>query len=101
MVGDVDYLIQLSDFFSKYDEYLYNIDKSKIITTGFPRNDIILNKNNNYVFFDNIKRNKTICWFPTYRKHKDHCESNNSFPFGLPAINKKGYLNKLNDVLKK
>ena len=101
MAGEIDWLIQISDYFTKYNEELFNIDKSRIITTGFPRNDILLDKKNNYSFSPNIKRNKTICWFPTYRNHKDHLSGKKMFPFGIPTIDNKSKLEQLNEVLKK
>ena len=101
LAGDMDYLIQISDFFTSYNEKIFNIDKSEIISTGFPRNDILLNKNNKYIFYNNIKRKKTICWLPTYRNHKDHSDGKIVFPFGIPTINDITELQKLNEILKK
>ena len=99
--GEMDYVVQISDYFTAYDELLFGIDKDKIITTGFPRNDILLNNNNNYIFFSSINRNKTICWFPTYRNHKSHSTGKGVFPFGMPTIKKLDDLERLNKLLKK
>ena len=98
--GKLDYLIQISDYFTKYDKELYNITDNQILSLGFPRNDILL-KESYYVFFPDIKRKKTICWFPTYRNHKSHSSGKNILPYGIPAVNNEKELKELNEFLKK
>ena len=77
--GDLDYIVQISDFFTDITKNMYNVDYKNVITTGFPRNDLLLRKNN-YVYFPELKRNKTICWFPTYRNHKNHSTGKSILP---------------------
>ena len=98
--GELDYVTQVSDYFTKITMELFQIPEEKVISTGFPRNDIILG-NNPQIFFPEIKREKTICWFPTYRNHKGHSTGKNMFPYGIPSIDSEEELIKLNDVLKK
>lgn len=98
--GNVDYVIQISDFFTNITHDLFKVPKEKIVSTGFPRNDIILNKNNSQVFFPEIKRKKTICWFPTYRNHKNHSNGTSKFPYGVPSVTSEQELKKLDKVLK-
>ena len=98
--GKLDYLVQISDYFTKYNIDLFNVKKEQIVSIGFPRNDILF-KDNKQVFFPNIKRKKTICWFPTYRNHKNHSSGIYKLPYGIPAINNTKELKELNDYLKK
>lgn len=102
-IGKVDYIIQVSDFFSEINTNLFGLDSEHVITTGLPRNDLLMDKKiiiNDY--FPDIKRNKTILWFPTYRNHKNKSSENKKsyFPFGLPTINTKRELVELNNYLK-
>ena len=99
--GDLDYVIQVSDYFTDITRDLFNVPKNKIKSTGFPRNDIILNKNNKQVFFKEIKRHKTICWFPTYRNHKNHSSGKTIFPYGIPTVSNEKELKKLDNILEK
>lgn len=98
--GKVDYVVQVSDFFTKVTKELFQVPEKNIISVGFPRNDIILKKNN-CIFFPQLKRKKTICWFPTYRNHKGHSTGKNIFPYGIPSISNEKELKELNALLKK
>ena len=79
---------------------LFNIPREKVLTIGFPRNDILL-RNNSQIFYPEIKREKTICWFPTYRNHINHSSGKNTLPYGIPSINSEQDLQELNELLKK
>ena len=98
--GKTDYVVQISDYFTEYTKDLFKVTDKQVISTGFPRNDILLKKNN-CVYFPEIKRKKTICWFPTYRNHKGHSTGKNMFPYGIPSVNNEKELRELNDTLKK
>ena len=100
LCGRLDYIVQISDFFTEINNSLYNKGCDKMISTGFPRNDILLNESDK-IFFPNIKRKKTICWFPTYRNHKNHSSGENVFPYGIPSVNNEKELKELNEYLKK
>ena len=98
--GEVDYVITTSDFFRNINCELFHVSDDKVITTGFPRNDILLTKNN-YYFYPEIKRSKTICWLPTYRNHQNHSSGKKYFPYGIPSINNEDELKKMDKLLKK
>lgn len=98
--GDFDYVIQISDFFTQYNELLFNVNQKKIATTGYPRNDILLNQNNKYILFKNISRKKTICWIPTFRNHKNQIVATYDFPYGIPIVENEDELLQLNELLK-
>ena len=99
MVGNIDYLVQIGNFFTDINSKMFKAKKEQIITTGFPRNDILLN--NKEVFLPEIKRKKTILWLPTYRKHKNNPSSKNAqLKYGVPIIKTEQEIIKLNEVLK-
>ncbi len=98
--GKLDYVTQVSDYFTEITKELFKVDDKYVISTGFPRNDILLKKND-CIFYPDIKRKKTICWFPTYRNHKNHSTGKNMFPYGIPSINTQKELKELNEFLKK
>lgn len=98
--GKLDYVTQIGDYFTEITKDLFKVTDKQVISTGFPRNDILLKKNN-CIYFPEIKRKKTICWFPTYRNHKGHSTGKNIFPYGIPSVNSEKDLKELNSVLKK
>lgn len=100
-IGDVDALIVQSKFFVEKESTTKDTDKNKIYPLGFPRNDLLY-KENDFSFppLDRLK-GKVILWLPTYRNHKASNLNTMAFPFGLPCINTKEELMKLNETLKK
>lgn len=98
--GKLDYVIQIGNYFTDYNKKFFSVSTNQVISTGFPRDDILLKKNSQ-VFCPDIKRKKTICWFPTYRNHKSHSTGKNMLPYGIPSVNNEDELKKLNDCLKK
>lgn len=105
--GDTDYIIQISDFFTDVTKKIFLVSDEQIISTGFPRNDVFFKKDKK-AFFSDIKRRKTITWFPTYRNHKLFEGKDNSiynmninFKYGVPLIENEKDLILLNENLKK
>lgn len=106
-IGNVDYIIQMSTFFDEYNAKSFNIDKKRILSLGFPRNDEFFKKENiNLKLFPDIQRNKTIIWLPTYRNHKAFKNNENNiynmninFKYGVPTIDNENQLLKLNQLL--
>ena len=99
-VGDFDYIIDLSEFFDDITSELFLVDKSKILSTGFPRNDIFINKNNLISFDHDNDVNKIVFWLPTYRNHRLKTKRNTShFCFGLPTIDDEKQILELNNFL--
>ena len=96
--GNIDLVIAISDYFKNITSELFHVSKSKVVITGYPRNDILL-RNNNYVFYPELKRRKTICWLPTYRNHINSSSGKNLFPYGIPAVKSLNELKKLDKIL--
>lgn len=99
-IGEIDYVCGLSDFFKKSKKDLFKIEEDKMLIVGFPRNDVLVNKDVLLEFYPEIKREKTILWMPTYRSHKNKDGESTSFKYGVPSINTKEELKELNKVLK-
>lgn len=105
-VGNMDYLIQTSDFFTDVYKKFLKSDHVQIISTGFPRNDVLFNSTSKIAFFEETRRKKTILWLPTYRNHKGIKDDFNfhvkvDFPYGIPIISESNDLLKLNKILLK
>ena len=98
--GKLDYVIQIGNYFTDYNKKFFSVSTNQVISTGFPRDDILLKKNSQ-VFYPDIKRKKTICWFPTYRNHKSHSTGKTMLPYGIPSVNNEDELKKLDACLKK
>ena len=101
--GDFDYIISTSVFFNKYISKIYNIEERKVIVTGIPRNDAVFKKEEN-IIFEEIQRDKTIIWMPTYRNHRNtdtyEGRTNIYFKYGIPCIENESQIKLLNDILK-
>lgn len=99
-VGNVDYIIQVSDFFTDINAQAFNVDKKKLLSLGFPRNDILVNNKKTINLFSEDKNNKFVVWLPTYRNHKKDKDTNEAcFPYCVPTITKKSEIEKLNKFL--
>lgn len=101
-IGEVDYIIVQSKFFTEVESKIRDTDINKIIPLGFPRNDILY-KNDKILFkkIDDIKDNKIILWLPTYKVHKKSANKSKHSVYGLNCINNEEELIKLNEKLKK
>ena len=99
--GKFDNIIMLSDYFLESHHDQFGGDKQSYISTGFPRNDILLSKRK-ISELEHIKE-KIIIWMPTYRNHhsKNGIQTNIHFKYGVPCIDSEKQLNELNDRLAK
>ena len=87
-IGDVDYIVELSDFFKEFNSKSYKVDKSKLLDFGFPRNDVLLKKVDKKKYFPEYDNKKIIVWLPTYRKHTSKNNyGNSSLKYGIPCFN--------------
>lgn len=100
--GNFDYAIVTSDYFTEAYMDLFKVEKEKILTTGYPRNDAIFNTSKKEIYPE-IKRDKTILWMPTYRNHKNGNSYENKtgvhFKYGVPCIDNEKQLLELNQIL--
>lgn len=101
-IGSFDYITVTSDLFKDIFIRDFNINKDKIVCTGYPRNDYLFNKSYE-VLYPDIKRDKTIIWMPTYRNHKNPIGGQTGivFKYGIPCISNENELIELNNKLKK
>ena len=100
-IGRHDFFTVSAKVFSdKVCEY-YDYDEKLNAITGLPRIDAFF-KSPRIVYFPEYKRKKTVFWFPTYRNHINGKSAKLSvFPFGIPCVQSKEELEKLNASLKK
>lgn len=100
-IGDVDYIIELGEFFRDKNLKLFDKPKECFLDIGFPRNDQLFGKYNIGNLIPNYSKEKMIVWLPTYRKHEAHATyTDTSLKYGLPGINDKEDFVRINDVLK-
>jgi CDP-glycerol glycerophosphotransferase (TagB/SpsB family) len=89
-----DYFITSSDIEKKIIKKCFDIDSNKIINTGHPRNDVLIQNNNLLRDRYQIKSSYIILYCPTYRRGKN----TQYFPFKEFNINEfNKYLEK-NDI---
>lgn len=101
---DMDYIISSSEFNDDLMSDVYEISKSKFITTGFPVTDQLFNKYNelNKLELKYDINQKVVIWMPTFRKSSKEALRNDSSygtETGLPLIKTIADYNELNSVL--
>ncbi|UBH16109.1 CDP-glycerol glycerophosphotransferase family protein [Macrococcus armenti] len=69
-----DYLISPNDYSTDIFTRCFNVPKSKILTTGYPRNEMLQKRKDDKIYCDNLKRKlsidndkKVILYAPTWR----------------------------------
>ena len=99
--GDFDVNILLSDYFLDSHLPQFKGDAKNYVSTGFPRNDGLMSKRK--IEGLTKKGEKTIIWMPTYRNHNTEAGMHTGihFPYGVPCIENKTQLEKLNQTLAK
>lgn len=95
----VDYCFVTGEAFKKPMANVYHIDERKMLSFGFPRNDVLFRKDItiNHLFPGDYK--KIIVWYPTFRQSKggrvvEGCES-------MPIIHSEEQAVRINEYLKR
>lgn len=97
----IDYITCLSETVNKVIAGELNVSSDVFVTTGFPRNDDLLNNKSNEVhsiFGD--KYDKIIVWYPTYRQHSTACIQSNIKASSLPIIHDEESAQSINEYAK-
>ncbi len=100
---NTDYVVLSSHNIVDTMKYQFSIpDETKIIFSGYPRNDYLLKPNNELKKVTKQKYKKVIVWMPTFRKAKnsERNDSTSTFKFGIPIIKEESEFEKLNELLK-
>lgn len=80
----VDYFLSTSKHFEDMQSYQFKIEKEKIISLGYPRNDYFFNSSVDITKLFDKQYKKYIIWYPTFRQHKGNKISHSSI--SLPII---------------
>ena len=96
-----DYVISLANTFNSVISKQLDVPMKKIVSLGFPRNDIFQNNYQSLTRMGFEGNEKMIVWMPTFRKNKN---SNVSYgdvrEFGVPLLDSIEKFNEINDILK-
>lgn len=78
----VDEMVVQSDFLAPYDMANMSCPAEKILNTGYPRNDILINNRSDlHPYFPDRHFSKVIYWLPTFRQLRtERSHSNISMP---------------------
>ena len=99
-LGDVDYILEIGDFFTAKCAELFEKSEEYFLHLGFPRNDQLFLNFTIKEIFPEYEGKKIVVWLPTYRKHKDHDKYKQSLlKYGLPAINSEDDFAKVDRIL--
>lgn len=97
----------VSEFFADNFSSDARVEKDKMIFMGFPRNDLLLTKNNSIEKFGFENYDKVIFWLPTYRQRATAAKNKAAQNFemercgtGIPAIETAEEMKKVNDFLR-
>lgn len=95
----LDYVICQGEFWKPIINEQTRISMEKIISTGYPRNDLLFEQKRLEEF---AAYSKVIIWMPTYRQHKSAkvCEQE-PFPYGIPLIKMETQMEEMNGLLAK
>jgi CDP-glycerol glycerophosphotransferase len=78
--------------FNNYLSSAFDIDKTRILTTGYPRNDIFFNRKKISPLIKEWDRKfnnpKKIIYLPTFRDHNPDCDLFKKFNFNVESWNK-------------
>lgn len=97
--------IALSKYLLPYTARDTGLPEYKLIVTGFPRNDFLMETAPQMVKSKKLfsKYNKIFVWMPTFRQswYKGREDSPLKFKFGIPIISNLSDMEEINDLLKK
>lgn len=102
--GEVDYIDCLSPVFTDPYSKLFGVEKRKIVSLGFPRNDALFVKSDSAKKFrKKLPCKKLILWMPTYRNKCNDEEKRNLayYDYCVPSMTNSSEASKLNDYLRK
>ncbi|MEK3766887.1 CDP-glycerol glycerophosphotransferase family protein [Solibacillus sp. FSL K6-4121] len=94
---NVDLVLYQSEYVKEIVAKAYNVPLYKLVCTGYPRNDLLINMSNQK------SEEEYIVWLPTFRKNsnRDRIDSSVEFPYGMPIIENENQLLDLNKILVK
>lgn len=97
----------VSEFFAENYSKDFRVEKDKMIFTGFPRNDYLLQDNDSLAKFGFDSYDKVIFWLPTFRQRTAGALNKHVGDFemechgtGIPAIETKDDMQRVNEFCK-
>ena len=95
---NIDYCLCAGEGLVPVYAYEFNYTQEKIVSLGFPRNDVLTNsKRDLHPLFKDKDFDKIIVWYPTYRQHSNGTSYTGN---ALPIINDVKKAEELNKVAK-
>ena len=99
---DTDYMLNQSEFWKPINEYQFKISRGKLVTLGYPRNDILFSSQLDLVELFGKKYVKVVVWYPTYRQHWKQPELGlGQKAFGIPIMHNEEAARRINDYAAK
>lgn len=95
----VTYCIATSKDSSKIISEEFNVSESKMVVTGYPRNDILFENKIDFCKLFDGQFKLYVIWYPTYRQHK--MKNHSTCKAGIPILHDEHITKKLNDYLVK
>ena len=99
---DTDYMLSQSKFWDPVNEYELRISRDRLVTLGFPRNDVLFSSELDPEKLFGKRYEKTIVWYPTYRQFRGHSELGlQHADFGIPVIHDEAAARQINEYAAK
>lgn len=95
---EIDYCLSSSKDLEPLQAKALNVPKEKMVSLGFPRNDVLTKQNFDLSHFFNKKYSKYIVWYPTFRQHNSGMETGSEI--SVPIIWDEKQAIELNDCAK-
>ena len=99
---DTDYMLNQSEFWKPINEYQLKIPRERLVTLGFPRNDILFSSPLDPTELFGKRFEKIVAWYPTFRQHPNR-RGDGQFhgSFSIPVIHDEAAAQKINEYAAK
>lgn len=95
---EIQYCLSSSDELKEMQSKALDVDLSKMVSLGFPRNDVLTQSNKNLQEYFGYEFKKFIVWYPTFRQHSTGMQTGCDKP--IPIIWDENSAKGLNDCAK-
>ena len=94
----IDYIMVASEGSKSMMAYELNVDESRVVALGFPRNDVLTSFSGDVRKYFDTDCKKVIVWYPTFRQHKNGKQT--GVKSALPILHSTEAAIELNEVAK-
>ncbi|MBR0156055.1 MAG: CDP-glycerol glycerophosphotransferase family protein [Clostridia bacterium] len=99
---DADFMLNQAEFWKPINAYEFRISEDKLVTLGYPRNDILFSSDLDPQEFLGRTFAKLVVWYPTYRQLNGYREKGNyNGSVTIPVIHDEAAARRINEYAAK